>query len=393
MTSGAAGPHLEAGTPSGAAGAAGKGARGAGKGGGGKLASIKYNRMLFEEAVETARRHRTAQSRGDSMLGAGDEQLIEITLRAFDALMRSIETHSEDHVQQQSERLAQRRAYILPVEEILAQSKEIAIDLRQWGVPAPVLAEVDDLIKGGIEGSLKDKNFNQVRASFRRLIEREDYWEWYIERFNGWNRMASYLFAPLALALMFAAGYVYFSTHHALTGLMLAGASGAAVSILLKPPQVSIYAEWAPYLPRTLGRFVAGIAAAGLGVAVLASGLVEVRMPSTGQTTSQVLLCQAREATEVAVSAPAAAPPGSPAPAPCSNVGAGVLLALAFVFGFTERALTTLEDTLAKPFGFNRGDQTRSPQRDDDGGAGNEEEGKAGHARDTKAPADDKQPV
>lgn len=73
--------------------------------------------------------------------------------------------------------------------------------------------------------------------------------------------------------------------------------------------------------------------------------------------------------------------------------GAGVLLALAFVFGFSERALTTLEDTLAKPFGFTGGDQARRPPRDDDGDAGGDEAGRAGLAGDSNGPADDKKPA
>lgn len=386
MTSGAVGPPFDVGVP-------GTTAKGARRGAAGKLTAIISQRALFDEAVETAKRYGSGALRGESGLRPEDVQFVSDTRKAFDALNDKVDQHGVDHIEQHAERLAQRRAYVLPMEEILAQCKEISSDLRQWGVPESELAEIDDLIKNGIEGALKDRNIKQARSSFRRLLERADYWDWYITNFNASKRLTSYVLCGLSIVLMLGAGYVYFRTRHALTGLMLAGASGAAVSILLKQPGVIIYKESAEYLPRILGRLVAGIAAAGLGIAVLASGLVEVRMPSTGQTTSQVVRCQAGEMAEATISAAGAASPGSTGPAPCSSVGAGVLLALAFVFGFSERALTTLEDTLAKPFGFTRGEQARRQPRDDDGDAVKDEGGKAAPAEDGKAPAGDKQPA
>jgi hypothetical protein len=237
-------------------------------------------------------------------------------------------------IEEQAERLSQRRAYILPAEEILSRSWEIARDLKLWGIPAAELADTDALIKNGIERTLVDKELNEARANFRRLLERLDYWSWYVSFFHSRHRNVSIVLMVCALLLLVASIVLAFWWPHPIAAFLCAGACGASVSILLKPTRVIPYAKWASYLPKIFGRAVAGIIATTFGLALLASGIVDLQFPSTGGSVSQILRCWA----EVQCSA-------------AENIGKCVLIGMAIVLGFSERALPSLRDTLGKPFG------------------------------------------
>jgi hypothetical protein len=115
--------------------------------------------------------------------------------------------------------------------------------------------------------------------------------------------------------------------------ILLAGATGSCVSVMAKMPmlEVSLSGELDAYARRILSRVGLGVIASLIGCGLLGWGLISFSIH--GHTFTDVLnACSA---------------------APCAGPHSLVVLAVPTLFGFSERALTWLEQKFFGPAGRN----------------------------------------
>ena len=332
------------------------------------LAEIQERRGVFGDAV---RRARVVKPELDpavaalvkDVLGDGEAQ------GEFGALAAATAPPDFDRkrLARRATDLARLRVYVLPVEDLAVEGRDVYAELSEWQVPAVVLANLHQTLTSDLSGTysaaaqVREEEMRRTRTGLLKVVETYDYWDRYTDWFFATLRNAlGVLFVVFVLSLAGAVGLLF--TGDVGSGFILAGLSGAAVSIMLKLPPLSVFGEVASFAVKMVGRGAAGMAAAAIGVGALSVGLVNIPLIENGKAVSRSVLINAcaradgeAQAPATAASAERGAGPalvpsqGGTAPAAttapgCSTVWRLVLLALGMLLGFSERALASFED-------------------------------------------------
>lgn len=284
------------------------------------VSKIRDRLSLFNKAIQRA------EANGDAI----NEPFVRKIQQDFAAL--DAQAHDDanrnllENIQEEAEMLAQLRAYIFPEDEIAQEGLNCIQEMEEWDVPR----EVIEKIKAGPAKRLVSEDKSVARSALLTIFEQFDSWYDYTDGFE--SAMESYtvwlLILTVASLLLAVAALQFRQTF--LLSVVLAGASGSCVSVMAKMPSaknVSLTGEWAAYLRHILARVGTGIAASWIGFAFLSWGLLPVSVGSHSFS-DIVSACTQSSATS------------------CSISDELVLLAVAMLLGFSERALLTFESHL-----------------------------------------------
>ena len=322
------------------------------------LVSIRDARGLFEDA-----RRRAAAAEYTPKLD------VDAVLAEFDALEAAVTDASEEELQTlaaNAERLGRLRAYVYPNAELQIEGKTAFADLSQWGVPPAVLNTIQSDLLVTLGTPLDAPDTGRARAALRALYEAYDSWAYYVDEYAEYmQRLAGWLLGLEAVALVVTLNRFLYGD--VILGFLGAGVCGALVSVISKMPPLVADAEWDAYFRRILMRVGTGVAAVLIGGGFLASGIVTVTLPNSRVTVSDLVeLCGKETCRSEACRLNAAETgwwqwiaaklkrqplpveearvAGTPPAARCTTGGVLLLLGLGLLLGFSERALTSLED-------------------------------------------------
>ncbi|HUQ08028.1 MAG TPA: hypothetical protein VM261_36280 [Kofleriaceae bacterium] len=265
----------------------------------------------------------------------------------FETLLAKVSADNDAEVNQiledSAEELERLRAYIIPTNEILADGQTKLADMYEWGVPSTVL---DKLTEETVP-MLKGTNNARARAALRTVYENYDYWDDYVEEHAIWMRFAGGLM--LALMLVSLTGAVMLvHVGHVYSGAFCGGVAGALLSVVAKLPPVLGYGATNAYVARIMSRVGVGVAASMIGIGLLASDIITIHVPvgdDRSITFADMLDGKDRKKAKPAPAAAPAPPANDDVPTgPYTRRSVLLILAVAMLFGFSERALSTFED-------------------------------------------------
>jgi hypothetical protein len=267
----------------------------------------------FEDAAKKATAYgETAPQAALDTVRAG---FAELEARLSQATSQDLETLEDRAIE-----LAAFRACVAPRVMLPLMAAEVISDLRDWGVPADVLADIKDTL-------LKPQTVSDAesRAALQMLLREHADWDVYVTWYNGFlGNVTAVLFTTLLVALV--AGILALVEHIATLGLLLIGIAGALVSILAKLPSVSNYATTNSWIFHIVSRIATGLAGALIGWGLLSSTIVSIGLPATKGIDQIIMGCSGADVT-----------------VPCDAPQLLILVAIGLLFGFSERALATFE--------------------------------------------------
>jgi hypothetical protein len=298
-------------------------------------------------------------------------------------------THSEQFTSlaEQIQVCAAKRVYWLDAGQIQTEAEGRLRELEMWGVPQVYFDEHLKPLREAVRTALAQAEaaadkVDLRKAAIRRaqdaleaLLLEYDYWDWYTDgyrkRILPWRyAVLGVLFlSGLVLALFFA-----FRWRMGVPAVACAGLAGTCVSILLKEEPLVLYRDMIKSWIWAAGRVMTGMVATVVGTGLLASGFISVGFSddgtkglvplhavvrscldfqvTTGDGASQRPDAGAADALPAAVRTvvdagdkAAAFRPTPTAPErpceknhPCGNGAMLLVLGLAMLFGFSERA-------------------------------------------------------
>lgn len=284
------------------------------------LSSIAEDRLLVELMVQ--RPHAPGDSIDPLLLGKVRDAFAAIEEQAKAAER----TDDLDDLEDDSELQAVFAAYFCPAPEVEHEGLLVIDQIEGWGVPKSSIRRLRDLFTERLRSPMP----NEARSALYHLFAERDAWSDYTKEYE--DRMRSYtrlLFGAtisLLLAATIALHFAFWFSPLLVVGLLCAGAAGSSVSVMAKMPalDVSLAGELDAYGRRILSRTGIGVAASLIGCGLLAWGLLPISIQN--QTFADALkTCVA--------------------PHPLTNAGMQVLviLSVAMLLGFSERALTSFE--------------------------------------------------
>lgn len=310
----------------------------------GAATKVRSSRASFEEVVEraiaTSAELPTALI--DSVRKKFDELEEEIAGVDEQAMTKDGETRM-NALADRADELERLRAYVVPKAEIVVEGNSRLSDMTCWSVPQAVI----DQLNREVMPQLRCVNVLEARGALRSLYETYDYWDWWVEEHARSMRLAASVM--LIVLLGFLTGAVFLLHYgHVYSGVFCAGASGALLSVLAKLPPVLSFGSANAYFYRIVGRIAVGIAASMIGMGLLASDLISLQL-SDHLTIAKMLdgkdlLCGTIDTTAAGANAAARPATCTPDDQRLSRRAVLLLLAIAMLFGFSERALSTFED-------------------------------------------------
>lgn len=230
------------------------------------LAEIEERRGVFVDAVRRARvvtpeLDPAVAALVTDVLGDGEVQ------GEFGALAAATAQPDCDRARlaRRATDLARLRVYVLPVEDLAVEGRDVCAELSEWQVPAVVLTHLQQTLTSDLSGTyaaeapVREQDIRRARAGLLKILETYDYWDRYTDWFFTTLRYAlGVLLGVFVLSLAGAVGLLF--TGHVASGFILAGLSGAAVSIMLKLPPLSVFGEVASLAVKMVGRGAAGMA-------------------------------------------------------------------------------------------------------------------------------------
>lgn len=286
------------------------------------LSFIEGERLLVEEMAQRPRQTGDPFSQDDKdLFGKVVGNLGQIEERA-----KSEADYSKlGELMDDAETQGQYRAYFCPAGDVVREGElVISVITTEWGLPKSV---TDDIRKNGAD--LK-KTTAEARAALHFLFSERDSWADYTTDYE--DTMQSFTLALFGLTATFpfiSALCFRFAFHfHPLLvlGVVGAGTAGSSVSIMRRMPEfeVRLSNELDAYRRRIMSRIGVGLAASLVGSALLGWGVLPVSIQ--GHTfTDAVHACT----TSI-----------------CNGVDLLLLLGVPMLLGFSERALTTIEERL-----------------------------------------------
>lgn len=309
------------------------------------VTKVRGSRASFEEVVVRA------TAAGADLPTA----LIDIVRKRFDALEQEIANLDDKEIKDgearmnvlvdRAEDLERLRAYVMPREELLIEGQSRLSDMNNWAVPQTVI----DQLNREVVPQLRGMNVVEARGALRSLYEVYDYWDWWVEEHARSMQLAAKVM--LGLLVAFVTGSVFLlHDGHVYSGIFCAGTAGALLSVLAKLPPVLSSGAANAYFYRIVGRVSIGIAASMIGMGLLASDLLSLQLPDHGSIAKMLdgkdLLCGTIDSTPAAPGAAALPSTCAPNDHRFSRRAVLLLMAIAMLFGFSERALSTFENKI-----------------------------------------------
>jgi len=281
------------------------------------LAEIHEDKALFEESVMSANAASTTYN----------QALVSDILARFTQLETELrQAKTQTQIQKlvlQADSLAGQRAYVCPPNEIEIRGQAALNAMESWGVPNATL----ESLKKDIVPRLSDlTNLNATRGALSALIAECDSWSRYIDEYDEDMQNLAYWLSFLIGATLLGAIFLI-SSGFVVFGLLLAGTCGAFVSVISKMPTLDVSGgNAAPYLRGVWRRVCMGLAASVIGSGFIVSGIITIDLPHVGTLPNIIEAC-----AQIKV-------------AGCKTGHQLVLVAIAMLFGFSERALTSFEE-------------------------------------------------
>ena len=282
------------------------------------LSTIRQQRSVFELMVQRAQINGIP---AESSLADVPKQLSEFERKAGEATtVEELEDLMDD-----AESQGQLRAYICPPAEVPDEGT-LAIDLMgEWGVPADSIVRLREVLGP----KLRDEDAGIARSALRALFEEYDSWSTYIDDHEDSMKRFSYVLAIATFVFSLLADLALHFPSTAIVGLLFGGTVGGCVSVIGKMPMMAVRpsAALSAYPRRILARVSTGAVAGLIGCALLAWGVLPISIQN--QTFADLLnSCGASPSTS------------------CTETRILVLLGVAVLFGFSERALASFEQVL-----------------------------------------------
>jgi hypothetical protein len=287
------------------------------------LSAITGERLQVELMARRPRREDDVLN--DTILEKALKRLAEIEEGAKHAFGKKVLNDLIDD----AEKEGQFRAYLCPREEIWVEGCLAIALMEEWGVPKSVISNLREMLGQKLKDAMQDTE--AARGALRDVFEESDSWSDYtsdyeeeMKKFTHW-----WLFTP-TVVLTFAAIIAFRFPLTLPFGLLFAGVAGSCVSVMTKMPvlEVTLSGDLDSYGRRILGRIGAGMVGSLVGCGFLVWGLIS--FSPLGQTFADIL-----NTCSIACSTPFATS--------CTAQRTLILLAVPMIFGFSERALTLLE--------------------------------------------------
>ena len=289
---------------------------------------IREKRATFDEAIEDAKFFAAGSPLPDNI-----QQHIQFVTAEFDSLLSLLkETAADkdlDFIEVRAEELANHRVYVSPIHDLKIEAAEELEELSSWGVPEESLA----LIKKWV-AKLDEKEVAEAekRLIMLQLIEDYDFWDVYVD----WvvkvtTVMHGVSFSLVVLGLVLS---LVLLRNSPVIGFIMAGVSGAAISVLLKIPQVILYKDVWTLVAKFISRIATGAIVSVVGLSLLSSKIINLVL-EVGEkkiTIAELVCC--------------------PNDANCPALGQIILIGIGVLFGFSERLLSSLESTLLGKLSF-----------------------------------------
>jgi hypothetical protein len=302
----------------------------------------QYKRQLKQkrsEALAEARHQRFKFAEMRSRCIASGETPNQDLIDEFDRGMHACEEQIrlEQDVDEfttlisQAEALGQLRAYLCPLSEMAEEASRAIDQMEDWGVSRGSLRPLRQLTATAL---IDPGTSPQVaRGILRAVLEDWDMWMNFTDDYEeDTGRICHYLVVAMSMSFTLAVLGVNFSPHWGpllLLSILLAGITGSCASVLARMPVSEVTSSGASESlgRRTLSRAGTGMVASVAGCALLAWGVIPIVV--NGVRFSDVLSkCSPMISGQ------------------CTPTYSLVLLAVPIMFGFSERILTTLEETL-----------------------------------------------
>jgi len=287
------------------------------------LSFIEGERLLVEEMAQRPRH-------ANDLLQTEDKELLDGVIQHI----KDIEARAKSEpdydrlgkLMDDAETQGQYRAYFCPAGDVQREGELIiSIITTEWGLPESV---TNDLRKVADD----PKKPEEARAALHFLFAERDSWDDYTTDYEDSMENCTILLFVLTAVLPLVSAVCFRYAFHPhcrpllVLGVLGAGIAGSSVSIMRRMPEfeVRLSNELDAYRRKILSRMGVGIAASLIGSAFLGWGVLPVSIQ--GQTfTSAVSSCT----TSI-----------------CSGVDMLLLLGVPMLLGFSERALTTIEQRL-----------------------------------------------
>ena len=277
-----------------------------------------------QEIEEMAQRAAACGEQVDgTLLAEVRAKLADIAQRAMSPAITATELEELD---EDATYQGQFSAYLCPQREIASEGSLCLDEFEEWNVPKAVITRLRTRL--GTKISEAEKDPAAARSALRALFEEYDSWADYTSDYeHTMQRIALVLLAGILItlpaAILLATRSLFFPA-----SILLAGLSGSFISILSRMPAIEVaYAgELTSYVRRVLVRVAVGVGAALIGSALLSWGLLPIAIHGVAYT-DVVLTC-----TQSQVS--------------CNGVQLLIFLGIPVMFGFSERALASLESKI-----------------------------------------------
>ncbi len=284
---------------------------------------IRGSKATFNEAVQTAIFVAEGKPLPDNM-----QQHIQFVTSEFeklDAFLTEAATEQDfEFIKKRGSELEKHRVYVLPVHDLKIEAKENLEELSSWGIPQEAFNLIKETAKQLEKAEVGDA---EKRSIMLQLIEDYDFWDGYVDwsmRTTSIMRAIAFLLVIVALSLSFWA----FSRNNPILGFILAGVSGASISVLLKIPQITLYKNILGLYARFFSRFATGIIVSVVGLSLLSSKIINLAFEfGEEKVTIAEVLCCAENLS-------------------CSSLAESALIGIGVLFGFSERLLSSMESTL-----------------------------------------------
>lgn len=281
--------------------------------------NISYERWQFELMAQRAQA--AGESPNTELLNAAMGRFAEFQQQATDA--KTIDEF--DDLIEKAEEQGTLRAYICPLKEVENEGR-LAIDvMAEWSIPKTII----DGLRNTLGQELKNPDL--ARGALRAIFTENNSWANYTDDYE--DEMTKYTHwlvgATCVLLLLSGVGFRFrlkWFPVDFLIALLFAGASGSCISVMRKMPlfDVGLSGELDAYGRRIWSRVATGTVASLVGCALLSWGVLPIALQ--GQTFSDVVSsCTSQDASS------------------CTITKILIFLAVAILFGFSERTLTSLE--------------------------------------------------
>ncbi len=289
----------------------------------GDLAAIKLSRSLFMEAVTCAK------AIGADYPAVWSKEVLEEFQAIENEISKKPETSAEARsaLVQRACDLAALRAFVAVPPGLDIQGNGAISEMMEWSVPSTTIQRLREHAI-----NLRSNNLAVARMTLWTLYKEEDVWSDYVDwYYHFMSRLGAGLLICTLGVLVTA--LVAFRHNQVLAALIFGGMSGALLSVLMRLPTVVGHGDFWSYLYRILIRVGTGTTASVMGLGFFTSGLIDLSVSGTKtpKTIAELIAECGAQSSE------------------CPISSSLILLALAMLLGFTERALTFFEDKVFPP--------------------------------------------